>query len=1553
MDDADIHFDPTFTLPSTQDDIQNEVEDDFGDDFGDEIDLSELVQVTETVEQEYAANNISFVPQEGSDPTPPPILPENTESFHPLNLENLRTWIYPTNYPIRGYQYNIIQKAMFNNTLVALPTGLGKTFIAAVVMFNYWRWFPNSKIIFMAPTRPLVTQQIEACFTICGLPQEETVDMSGSTTPENRRELWKTKRVFFSTPQTVDNDLTSRSCPGEKISCVVVDEAHKATGNYAYVKVIRQLSKKNKHFRVLALTATPGSSLDTVQTVVSNLQITNIQIRTEDSMDVREYSHGKNLESIIVPLGYTEGSTGLLPRIIEEYTSQVFEPTLLRLSKMPTGVIPEPAKNPAFGLQMKRVRFQAQATNINNSMKYQVVSLFLVAEQMSRAYDLLCQHGIAPFLESLEGTRRDAEATMAVGKSINKAQSQFYNHAYITRIIPKLKQEMQKSDFIGHPKIDTLVGILLKHFTNLPSGEASKVMIFSSYRSSVTEICNVLSRHDPMIRPYHFVGQAEGKNGSKGLKQSEQQEVIRKFKNDEFNVIVCTSIGEEGLDIGEVDLIVCYDSQASPVRMLQRMGRTGRKRQGKCVLLMTETEEQKFKQAKETYEQVQRLITQGVHLSYYRTNPSVIPVNYKPTICRKRIEIGQYKAQPKTKSRGKVAPSSLSLTPDGVLTENTKKAFIRSFCNREEEYATVKQVIQKYWPKKSLRKNLGKQVPLQTKVKPSCGVGHSRRTLDFVELIAKMEHRILHPDEKIQFTAPKQQTRLMIPSKVNPPSSKLFLPPKRKPLDDNDQKTELAMFYDEHGDITNGENAFETTNFLNDIDNEDFAESSTKRSVKDFFAPRKKAKLNSSSKTSNKSSSLASISNDDFPDLDDLLDLGFDFSNDKSKDVDRPKGIEKLKAVNKGKGVEKGTHVEDEFITVKNKKVDKGKAADRGLNHVESISNNINLENNHDNSANVDMLDTSDPFEPLDDFNIEDDWEPMLPESVFDAVEPIREPSQKPALPESPELRKETIENDPPQDKSVTILDMDELYNIPTDEEDFDYGDFPLGELISKNLAAWESIKASAFDETIPPLFPFEKDQSGIIDKITVLWPQNEPRFSKKASGLLGSRQKIMEQNTGSFLTMKIVAKLNNKSFSSPPSFLLEPPAPQINTKVPHTIPQPLKTNSNHPIRKNSPPPATTSPQIKAVVHSPEIFEIQDDDDDFEMNDSFLQHAAELVDEVPKEDAISIVDSQSDVEEGFDSIVYEGGEFENLFESQNEVDELPNFSFVEQQFVSQKYDHQMKKSAALYGPSSLVSEDNEERYEDPLDSSQPVTLPTVHGSPLRNESTLLQNLSKGLHSPSPLRNTPTLNRLSTSLIGASESDEEDIILRRKRRSRLSPVLPIQRTKKRLRQKGTPKEDEDDGGVIMYEGMASKVSFMERIKQCQSPVAAKHRPKKTNLVQNPFFDVEAEKSSDEGHTTDEETEDGGSSLLNSFIDDENSNVQEATEKSPDVDVYRQNLFEEERPKKHWMNRFNADKWLNAEEDSIIEGDEEDEEDEQEGSGVIAQEIAEDDDDDDFA
>ena len=95
-------------------------------------------------------------------------------------------WIYPTNYPVRDYQFAIVESALTQNTLVCLPTGLGKTFIAAVVMYNFYRWYPKGKIVFMAPTRPLVNQQIDACYKIMGIPKEDSTFMTGQDGHKDR-----------------------------------------------------------------------------------------------------------------------------------------------------------------------------------------------------------------------------------------------------------------------------------------------------------------------------------------------------------------------------------------------------------------------------------------------------------------------------------------------------------------------------------------------------------------------------------------------------------------------------------------------------------------------------------------------------------------------------------------------------------------------------------------------------------------------------------------------------------------------------------------------------------------------------------------------------------------------------------------------------------------------------------------------------------------------------------------------------------------------------------------------------------------------------------------------------------------------------------------------------------------------------------------------------------------------------------------------------------------------------------------------------------------------
>eukprot|EP00698_Gefionella_okellyi_P000970 TRINITY_DN1084_c0_g1_i4.p1 TRINITY_DN1084_c0_g1~~TRINITY_DN1084_c0_g1_i4.p1 ORF type:complete len:505 (-),score=129.45 TRINITY_DN1084_c0_g1_i4:41-1555(-) len=222
----------------------------------------------------------------------------------PIDAQCAGEWIFPVNPDTqkRDYQVALTQKALFKNLMVCLPTGLGKTFIAAVVMYNFYRWYPTGKIVFMAPTRPLVSQQIKACHNIVGIPQSHTTEMTGKEGADIRARLWREKRVFYATPQSIENDIARGTCPSNEIVCLVIDEAHRAQRNHSYCKVVRDVAAATRNFRVLALTASPGADADQIQAVITNLMITDVEVRDSNDIDVRQYIHQKSIDSIKVKL---------------------------------------------------------------------------------------------------------------------------------------------------------------------------------------------------------------------------------------------------------------------------------------------------------------------------------------------------------------------------------------------------------------------------------------------------------------------------------------------------------------------------------------------------------------------------------------------------------------------------------------------------------------------------------------------------------------------------------------------------------------------------------------------------------------------------------------------------------------------------------------------------------------------------------------------------------------------------------------------------------------------------------------------------------------------------------------------------------------------------------------------------------------------------------------------------------------------------------------------------------------------------------------------------
>ncbi|KAJ5474280.1 hypothetical protein N7475_003846 [Penicillium sp. IBT 31633x] len=608
--------------------------------------------------------------------------PQKTEppTHHKLVKEALDTWIYPTNLgKTRDYQFNITQAGLFHNLLVALPTGLGKTFIAATIMLNWFRWTKDSQIVFVAPTKPLVSQQVSACLDIAGIPRSQSTMLTGGASPGIRAEEWKAKRVFFMTPQTLVNDLKTGIADPKRIVLLVVDEAHRATGAYAYVEVVKFLRRFNNSFRVLALTATPGSTVESVQAVIDGLDIARVEIRTENSIDIRDYVHARNIE-----IETFENSDEMI--FCMDLLSAALQPLLDQLRTLNAYWGRDPMGLTAYGLTVARQQWMQSdvGRNAHFGLKGKVNAIFSVLATLAHAIDLLKYHGIVPFYRHVVHFKSGTEGQKGGG---GKYQKQVVQDENFKKLISHIEPWSKNPEFIGHPKLEYLKAVILNHFMDRGEGKevpdgvsqpATRVMIFVHFRDSAEEVTRVLKRYEPMIRPHVFVGQSSAK-GSEGMDQKTQLKIIEDFKKGTYNTIVATSIGEEGLDIGEIDLIVCYDSSASPIRMLQRMGRTGRKRAGNItLLLMKGKEEDSYIKAKDNYEKMQQMIASGSRFSFHDDRSArILPAGVRPVPDKRQIDIPLENSQqellePKRKGRAPKRPPKVFHMPDDVETGFTR-----------------------------------------------------------------------------------------------------------------------------------------------------------------------------------------------------------------------------------------------------------------------------------------------------------------------------------------------------------------------------------------------------------------------------------------------------------------------------------------------------------------------------------------------------------------------------------------------------------------------------------------------------------------------------------------------------------------------------------------------------------------------------------------------------------------------------------------------------------------------------------------------------------------
>ncbi|MBN1329535.1 MAG: DEAD/DEAH box helicase [Candidatus Heimdallarchaeota archaeon] len=477
-------------------------------------------------------------------------------------------YIKPNTVEARLYQQTIFAKSLKGNSLVVLPTGLGKTIILALLAAKRMEQYPDSFILIMAPTKPLVEQHLTTFQKIFNIFEEEIIMLSGGDLPAKREKLWRHAQIIIATPQVVENDLISGILALKRCSLLGVDEAHRAVGDYSYVYVAKQYMKAATHPLILGITASPGSSQEKIQEVCSNLQIKHVETRVETSGDVKPYVQETEVEWIHIDLP----EKFLLIKSLLEKSLSI---KLQQLKKL--GWIESSSVNIQRRTLLKLPPIITKEFDKTDNITELYTALGLVGSsvRLTHALELLETQGISSLIEYFDKMYKEAQSSKASRNLINLLNED-------ALIVSNDIAHQIADEGIEHPKIPELIKIVNSTISTSPD---SRIIVFTQYRNSAKTLADTLNGLEN-INASRFVGQAS-KSGDKGFSQKMQLEIMQQFRDGVFNCIVATSVGEEGLDVSECDLVVFYDCVPSAIRNIQRRGRTGRKRSGKVVVLIT------------------------------------------------------------------------------------------------------------------------------------------------------------------------------------------------------------------------------------------------------------------------------------------------------------------------------------------------------------------------------------------------------------------------------------------------------------------------------------------------------------------------------------------------------------------------------------------------------------------------------------------------------------------------------------------------------------------------------------------------------------------------------------------------------------------------------------------------------------------------------------------------------------------------------------------------------------------------------------------------------
>ncbi len=459
----------------------------------------------------------------------------------------------------RRYQTRLVDRARGADTLVCLPTGLGKTAVSLLVTANRLHQAGGTALL-LAPTKPLVQQHASFYRAALTLDDDAVVTFTGDVRPDDRASLWEDARVVVATPQVVENDLIGGRIDLASVTHLTFDECHRATGDYAYVYVAERYGADAAEPLVTGMSASPGGDADAIRRVCENLGLDEVAVMTEDDADVADYTHETDVEWVELDL----------PDEVVAIRDAINEVITDRLTTLKELGVTKSTKPDMSESQINRIQGTVQEMmDADRSEGYEAMSHLAEVRKLRTAVTYA-------ETQSVEALRRYFERQRNAARSSGASKAS-------QRLVadPRVREAMRTAESFDdlHPKFRR-TRILLAETLGVEGGD--RVIVFTESRDTAEALVDFLSEGFAVRK---FVGQGD-REGSDGMTQTQQQATLDDFRAGEFDVLVSTSVAEEGLDVPEVDLVLFYEPVPTAIRSIQRKGRTGRQDDGRVVVLM-------------------------------------------------------------------------------------------------------------------------------------------------------------------------------------------------------------------------------------------------------------------------------------------------------------------------------------------------------------------------------------------------------------------------------------------------------------------------------------------------------------------------------------------------------------------------------------------------------------------------------------------------------------------------------------------------------------------------------------------------------------------------------------------------------------------------------------------------------------------------------------------------------------------------------------------------------------------------------------------------------